>query len=306
MTDEVSLTLKKMQHQPRKYIIRSLVLIGLIIFIVLILLSILVFYQFLSIPFLNFMDLILLSMITSTLPYALFVSKQIVWIRKLEHDIPNFLKDLAESNASGLSIFDGIQMASKGNYGAFTSELKKVNAQLSWGISLDETLDMLVIRVPSGLLARAVILIKEASRSGGETSKVLRAAAKEAEHIEMAKRSRESSMAMYIAIVYISFFVFVMIIAVVNATLVPQFANNQVELAESENVKTETYVEGISNNQINVEVIFFGLYSIAIVQALGDGLICGQLLYGKVSLGFKHSFIMLIATFFCFKILMSF
>jgi len=95
-----------------------------------------------------------------------------------------------------------------------------------------------------------------------------------------------------------------MIIAVLNFTLIPQFSGSQVGLTEMENVESDINLDETSNTNMDVQAIYFGLYSIAIVQALGDGLVCGQLLYQKPTLGFKHSFIMLISTFVCFKFLM--
>ena len=278
MNKDISLISKQLPVNLDPNIKPSILLLSTIIFIIFLTLSILVGLKFIYIPFLNYMDLILLCLFGSILPYGIYMSKKIIWIRKLEHEIPNFLKDVAESNSSGLTIYNGIRTASKGNYGPFTPELKKVNSQLSWGISLTDALDMLVVRVQSNMLTRAVILIKEASRSGGETSKVLRAAAVEAEQIEMTKKARETNMAIYIAIVYVSFFVFVMIIAVLNFTLIPQFSGSQVGLTEMENVESDINLDETSNTNMDVQAIYFGLYSIAIVQALGDGLVCGQLL----------------------------
>jgi flagellar protein FlaJ len=260
------------------------------------------FRENVDIPRTNFFDIFVIGALLGMLPFMIYLEKKIRWVEAMEHEIPNFLKNLAEENSSGLTLNESMRIAADGSYGPLTVELKHLNAQTSWGIELATGLDNLNKRVPSKTLARAVILIKEAARSGGDTARVLTAAADEAKQIQLTKRTRESQMTIYISIIYIAFLVFLLLIAVINLTLVPQFVATQVEFSSS-NEPTGALSSGLSFEPVNLDLIFYGLYSIAAVQSIGNGFICGQLLHGRGTLGFKHMFVMLLMTGIVFKML---
>ena len=57
--------------------------------------------------------------------------------REIMDKLPDFLRDIANSSASGMTIYDSIRTASEGDYGRLTEELKMTAAQLSWRIPVD-------------------------------------------------------------------------------------------------------------------------------------------------------------------------
>lgn len=250
-----------------------------------------------GIPLLNFMDIFVIGLLLALLPTFLYLESKTRWVRSIEHQVPIFLKNLAENNSSGLNLYESVKIATTGRYGTLTAELKKVNSQISWGIPMTEAMELLSQRVPSRVLARAVILINEATHSGGETAKVLQAAAKEAYQIELSKRARESQNVIYMALIYIIFIVFIGIFAALLIILVPQFTSIAADVAER---STSSYSQ-LSFEAVNTSVLFYGLYCLWIVISLGNGLICGQLMSGRMTMGFKHSFIMLFVTLAVFK-----
>jgi flagellar protein FlaJ len=216
--------------------------------------------------------------------------------REIMDKLPDFLRDIANSSASGMTIYDSIRTASEGDYGQLTEELKMTAAQLSWGIPVDEALTNFGERVNTNEVKRLAITIKKALEIGGNTSTVFNAAAKELDQIRRVEQQRRTEMSMYSIVIFISFFVFLAVILIINGTIFKALYDLQGPMAGKSigNLKIATI------NPIDVKNMFF---TFVFVQSLGGGLLGGFMMEGRISAGIRQAFILILISFITFKIL---
>ena len=185
--------------------------------------------------------------------------------RDIIDKLPEFLRDIANSSASGMTIYDSIQSASEGDYGQLTPELKMTAAQLSWGIPVEEALTNFGERINTNEVKRLAITINKALEIGGNTSVVFNAAAKELDQIKRIEQQRRTEMSMYSIVIFISFFVFLAVILVINGTIFQAIYDLQGQMAG----KSIGNLQIASINPIDVKNMFF---TFVFVQSLGGGL----------------------------------
>lgn len=215
-------------------------------------------------------------------------------IKKIDNEFPDFVRDLAESKKAGMTFTKAILLASKGNYGALTPEIKKMARQISWGQSVNDALQAFANRVNTPLIKRTVSLIVEASKAGGSTADVLEAAAKDAREIKFLQSERKASMQSYVIIVYLANFSFLVIILILCKQFLPNFAEGSKALPGLGG--------GMSLMLMDIKPIFF--YA-AMIQSVGSGVVAGVFEAGTLEAGAKHAFILLAVSWFAFKFLVG-
>lgn len=232
-------------------------------------------------------------------PYGIYAAREANRIRRLEERFPDFLRDIASSHKGGLTLHQSVTIAARGEYGPLTPEVRKMADQLSWNVSFHEALERFGTRVETPLVQRAVNLILQADKSGGSTTDVLLAAARDAREIKNLENERRQTMGLYTIVVYITFFVFL----AVAATLYGQFAPAIVESSQAVQA-SDLRAEDIGSSSLTLADYQLFYFVAAIVQAVGDGLVAGLLGSGKASLGLRHGFLMVLATYVTFILLL--
>jgi len=215
--------------------------------------------------------------------------------REVQERLPDFLRDIANSSASGMTIFDSIRSASEGDYGALTPELKMMVSQFSWGIPVDEALNNFAKRINTDEIKRLAITINKALEIGGNTSTVFNAAAKEIDQIVRVEQQRRLEMSMYSMVIFISFFVFLAVILIINSTIFAAIY----ELGE------EMGGQSIGNMQIarvNPSEVTNMFFAFVFVQSIGGGLLGGFMMEGNLSSGVRQAFVLVLISFITFKI----
>ncbi len=216
--------------------------------------------------------------------------------REIMDKLPDFLRDIANSCASGMTIYDSIGSASEGDYGELTKELKMTVAQLSWGIPIDEALTNFGERINNNEVKRLAITINKALEIGGNTSAVFNAAAKELDQIRRVEQQRRTEMSMYSIVIFISFFVFLAVILVINGTIFQAIYALQGKMAG----KAIGNIRIANIDPSEVKTMFF---TFVFVQSLGGGLLGGFMMEGKISGGIRQAFILVLISFITFKVL---
>jgi flagellar protein FlaJ len=209
--------------------------------------------------------------------------------------LPDFLRDIANSSASGMTIFDSIRAASEGEYGALTSELKMMVSQLSWGIPVHEALSNFAKRINTNEVKRLAITINKALEIGGNTSSVFNAAAKELDQIKRVEQQRRIEMSMYSIVIFISFFVFLAVILIINSTIFAAIYDLQDEIGGQS-------IGNLRIAQIDPGAVKDMFFTFVFVQSLGGGLLGGFMMDGKLSSGIRQAFALVLVSFIVFKI----
>jgi len=79
-------------------------------------------------------DFLIFGLLSSIGPIGFYSHLKIKKKKDIENQLPDFLLEISSSTASGMTIYDSINAAARGDHGRLTSELQMMSAQLSWGI----------------------------------------------------------------------------------------------------------------------------------------------------------------------------
>ena len=216
--------------------------------------------------------------------------------KEVENRLPDFLRDIANSSASGMTIFDSIKSASTGDYGRLSNELKMMSAQLTMGIPINEALTNFAKRINTNEVKRLALTINKALEIGGNSSTVFNAAAKELDQIKRVEAQRKTDMSLYSIVIFISFFVFLAVIIIINTTIFAAIYELQDEMAGQA-------IGNLRISQIDPAAIKDMFFTFVFVQSLGGGLLGGFMMEGNLSSGVKQAFILVLSSFIVFKIL---
>jgi flagellar protein FlaJ len=245
--------------------------------------------------FLTSIDFIVFSILGYIGPIGFYNHQKVKLKREVQERLPDFLRDIANSSASGMTIFDAIRSASEGDYGALTPELKMMVSQLSWGISIEDALDNFAKRLNSDEIKRLSITINKALEIGGNTSSVFNAAAKEIDQIVRVEQQRRLEMSMYSMVIFISFFVFLAVILIINSTIFAAIY----ELGEQ---MGGAQIGNMQIARINPSEVTNMFFAFVFVQSIGGGLLGGFMMEGNLSSGVRQAFILVLISFITFKI----
>src|SRR5581483_9048867 len=231
-------------------------------------------------------------------PYGMYTSREANRIEAIDAKFPEFLRDLAESQRAGMTLTEAVITASKGNYGVLTPEIRKMAAQIQWGVSFTDALTRFATRVNTPLIRRTVSLVIQASSAGGNVVDVLTAAADDAREIQQIVKERKQSMSIYLMIIYIAFAVFVGVIAVLNAQFIPEVAK---AVSKADGVK----IGGLNFRKFDQDDFKTLFFHAAVIQGFGGGIVGGIMSGGKLVQGLKHSFILVFASWVLFRLVIG-
>jgi len=253
---------------------------------------------FRSYPEISAIDYVIFGLISLMLPYGLYGRRRDQLRSRVEAKFPDFLRDLAEYWKGGLSMTVAIQTLAKGEYGNLNEDVNKMAAQISWGISFGEVLDMFTERVTSPIVTRAVRMVDEANRAGGRISDILLAASFDAREIKALETERRQEVGSYVTVIYASFFVYLGIILVLAQTFIPAIVDSAAATGStgSMSIGNLTIRE---MNEVWISTIF--LYSL-VVQGIGNGLAAGFMSNGRLYTAFNRASFLLLVGWFVFEL----
>ena len=259
----------------------------------------------------------LLSAFSFIIPVVVLKYREFLRIKEYERYFPIFLSDIAEAKRSGLS-FPFAIMSCKGNYGAFTKEVRKMQKQLSWGVSVEEAFAQLRERVKeSSILPRAISIIMECYRTGGDIEKILSSVIENVLATLEAQSYKKSVVHTHLLVMYGVFFMFLFLSVAIVKFMLPFFSGfegfsflvgettkrNLSPCASAEdalslsicgfyNVVAEMFNFGEPNT---MEAYYKSLYTLSLlVIGACSGIIAGQISTSNWSDSAKHALILVL------------
>lgn len=214
--------------------------------------------------------------------------------KEVEDQLPDFLREISSSTSSGMTVFDAIRSAAHGDHGKLTPELKKMAAQLSWGISVKDALNNFAKRINTNSVKRMAITVNKALDIGGNTSVVFNAAAKEIDQAKRVEQQRKAEMSLYSIVIFISFFVFLAVILIIDKTIFAAIFDLQSEMAGQT-------IGNMRIAQIDHSLLKYTFFSFVLVQSVGGGILGGFMMDGKASSGVRFAFALVLVSFAVFK-----
>ncbi|WP_246275995.1 type II secretion system F family protein [Methanolobus zinderi] len=233
-------------------------------------------------------DKIVFAILLVIIPLSAFYEIKQRRKKKLESSFPDFLKKLASTNETGMTLRDSIRLMSRSDTDSLSSEIRKIWHDVFWGLEINDALIRFANRLRTQVVTRSLSLITKANESSGDIGEVLMVAARDAASEQGMKRERTMSMMIYIVIIYISFLVFVGVIYVISTTFLSEMAEAGKQMADS-----GSSAGGFLGN-FDLDAYTQLFKHAAIIQGLSSGLMAGAMGEGSVMAGLKHSTIMII------------
>jgi flagellar protein FlaJ len=241
-------------------------------------------------------DFVVFALLSGTGFFGMYEAIRIRRVHKIDAIFPDFLRDLASSKRAGMTFAKSIMFTSKGNYGVLTNEIKKISQQISWGTSITDALKDFSKRINTKSIRRSVSLIIESSKSGGNVTDVLSLAADDARELKMLEEERRINMASYVVVIYVSMFVFLAIMVILNLSFIPAMTGSGAQGLAG------IVSGGSTGDPAQIVAVF---YLATLVQGLGSGVVAGVFEDGTLYAGVKHVFILTLVSWVTFKFLLG-
>jgi len=235
-----------------------------------------------------FDDYMLLALVVTVFPSAVLDYLNYRWKTSVDGHLPDLFRSIVQAQETGMPLPQALEEASKRDYGPLTKELKKMVAQMSWGMPFEEAFQSLGKRVDTTFMRRTVPLVIEASKSGGDIERVFDPLGRFIQMNILANKEQQAQTRPYIAIIYVAFFIFLVTITLLFKTFFVQMINLPV----------------IGFSSLNPEITKRIFFHMTVIQGLSGGLVAGKMGEGTVSAGLKHSVILLTCGYLAFKLLL--
>lgn len=225
-------------------------------------------------------------------PYFVYQYFEYSKMRSIEAKFPEFLRNLAETQRSGINLSQAIYMARKTDYGPLSQEIGMMADQLSWGVPFPKVIEHMEHRLSeSTLITRAMVIIREAYHSGGNIADVMESVSTNAVLIKDLEAERQSKLSQQVLVMYVIFFIFLGMLVVLQKVLAPLFV---MQSAGASSGGGASFLS-LSASQFGPSYYRNIFLNMILIQGFFSGLIAGQLGEGKALAGIKHSAIMLVA-----------
>jgi flagellar protein FlaJ len=210
--------------------------------------------------------------------------------KEIESRFLQFVRSLVGTVKSGISIPNSIIQIANEDYGPLTPYVKKLRNQIEWGIPIQEALINFGKDTNNPIINRAVSIVLEAERSGGEIGDVLDSVTSSVVNIKKMKEERKASVFSQIVQGYIVFFVFIVIMLVMQLCLFPQIQ----EVGSLGGLTGLDFAEGVVGSgeaeNVNLDSTFF---SLILIQGFFAGIMIGKFSEGTIKQGVMHSLILM-------------
>lgn len=262
---------------------RNLIILGIGLF------AILLDFLFLQSnkPLMYFIMVLLIIM--SSLPFVVITIVTSGRQKEKEERFLEFARDLVENVKAGTPVGKAIANLGNRDYGALTGHVKKLTNQLALGIPLTACLINFAKDTESEVISRAVSLISEAEKSGGQIDSILNSVANSVNQTEELRKQQKASVYNLVVQGYIIFFVFIIIVLVLQYYLLPLTSNIG---------PTDTNID-LAGNPLNIDRnadLGTPLLALLLVQSLFAGIVIGKIAEGNFKDGIKHAFILVTTT----------
>jgi archaeal flagellar protein FlaJ len=253
-----------------------------------------------SLVFLNDKDLFYfllgIGVIVGVLPFVVTIIIETEKEKEKEGMFLEFSRNLVESVKAGTPISKSIINVKGKNYGSLTVHVDKLCNQIALGIPVKDALEVFARDLDNKTISRAITLISEADQAGGEIGVILENVAKSVSQTDKLKKERKASIYTFVVQGYIIFFIFIVIMLVMEFKILPMLTNFQgvQQTGSGSSAAGLSFVSGCSssNKAISPEELSRPFLYLLLVQGFFVGLTVGKLAEGSIKAGIKHSFVL--------------
>ncbi len=192
------------------------------------------------------------------------------YVTKVEKQLPEFLREIADMRDIGMTLQGAVSMISGNKTGVLSSEIKIVTKELSYGAHFSNALVRMEERIGLVSVKRAISLLVKASEVTDYVREILTIAISDLEHYIKMKSKRLNVSFVYLAVIYL-------------------YSAYQMNVAFISSFSSFDITFDLTSNKTD-------MFHIGIILAFFSGIMAGQMSSNSVLCGLKHSIIMLIAT----------
>lgn len=227
----------------------------------------------------------LLSRMSVALALALFISAAPAAIvhgrlssKKIstEQGMNSFLRDLTEVRKTGLSPERCIESLSHREYGVFSKELRKISAEISWGIPLKKVMMDFIGRTRSWMTQIVMFLLVETVDVGGGTIEMIESLARFNHLTQEVEKEKKSSTRPYIMMPY-----FAALLLVITTSMMLGFTTGTIGVAGTAPPPSMDWIR-----QVFMTSAIFYSYMV--------GIVAGKISEESISAGFKHAAVLVV------------
>lgn len=213
------------------------------------------------------------------LPLAVAFEYRSAFVRRVEKETPDLLRQILNLRDVGLTLHGVISMLKESKLGVLSREIRLTSINLEWGATVNEALIELINRVGVSSIRRAITLLLRASEVTENIRDVLITAIEDFEYELKLKDIRFATGFAYLVIIYLAFF----ILLYVCYTMIHSFL-----------ARLPNYTPSMG--------LLSMMYQIAFVLSIFSGTLAGQMEKGHALHGLKHIFVFLIASAVMFEV----
>jgi len=239
-----------------------------------------------------------IGIISASIPFVLAIMRSSRIDAEKEDMFLEFSRDLVESVKSGTPINKSIVNSRSKPYGALSINIQKLANQISLGIPLKYALQTFSEDVKNKSISRALTLIGQAEKAGGDIGKILESVASAVTLSDKLNKERESSASTLVIQGYVIFFIFLVIILVMEFKILPLLSSFSNLGASGLGSLLGTSIGSGGGTKINASELSNSFLFMLLVQGLFSGLTIGKLAEGNIKAGIKHSFALMMLSFF--------
>ena len=233
-----------------------------------------------------------IGVMVGVLPFVFTLMKEAREAVEKEEMFLEFSRNLVESVKAGTPISKSIINVKERPYGVLSRHVRKLANQIYMGIPLSTALQVFSKDVKNKTISRAITLIGQAEKSGGEITEIMESVATAVNTSDKLKKERKAAISTLVVQGYIIFLVFMVIVLVMQFKIIPMLGGIQgLGSATGEIGLQAGNLEGL---QSEISKAFFYLI---LIQGFFSGLAIGKLAEGTIKAGVKHSFALVLISF---------
>jgi len=243
-----------------------------------------------------FYFLIAICFIIGGLPFFVSIILESQEIMERDEMFLEFSRNLIESVQAGTPISKSILNIQSKDYGKLNPYIQKLANQISLGIPIKAAFETFARDIGSTTVKRAVTIISESEKAGGQIEDVLESVVKSVSQIEKLKKERRAAMYNLVVQGYIIFLIFIVIMLVMQYKVLPIASGLGQEVTGPEgDIVGDDFMNifGSGEQRATPEQLAAPFIWLLVVQGLFAGLVIGKLSEGNFKAGFKHSFILI-------------
>lgn len=226
-------------------------------------------------------------------PFVLTAVNETRMENEKEEMFLEFTRNLVESVKTGTPISKSIMNIKDKSFGVLGDNVKKLANQISLGIPINNALQTFSKDVNNKTVSRTLTLIGQAERAGGDIGEILESVAEAVSMSDRLKKERRAAISTLIVQGYIIFFVFMIIILIMQFQILPLVSG----IADLGDLTGGGLGNTISGEAISGEELASSFLYLLLIQGFFTGLTIGELSEGSAKAGIKHSFTLMFVSF---------